>query len=620
MTKSTRRPWYVLPAAVGCLLLGLGPSLSAAGAGPATLPTYLRTVAGPAFSDMYPVDVTTVPGAYLVLDSGGYRIVKVDASSGAIVGQIGGHQGRAPGQLGADRALAVDSAGRIYVADTANNRVQVFNPDLSLAKVWGGVKGTGPGQFNQPYGIAVGPGKGANGQAAEVVYVTDQVFRVQKFSLDGTFIKQFGMGQLNQPRQLTVHPDTGDVYVVSARADQVVVFDKNGVKKFAFGGPGSGNGQFKADPRGIDIDTNGTATTADDLVFVTDSRNYRIQAFNLAGVYQFQFGNGQLNEPRGLSVAPGGKVVVTDEWAFAVKDFQINATRTGATLTRTLFGTPAPTPGFDSARGLDVDASGRLYALDWWNVRVERFSFNADNSVAGAIAWGFRGTTSEPGSINFAWDLAIQPGTGRVFVANQQANEVEVFDAAGNFVTRWGVGGSANGELKLPNGIAFAPDGTLVVADTGNNRIQRFTVDANGKGTWKATYGSAGSSPGQFKVPVGLSVAADGTIWVADTQNSRVQKRSPAGAWTAYAGTAGGTHAFKLPWGVKVAPDGSIWVADSGHDQIVKMTPTASLVFAFSGTDVGAGPFDSPFDVAFGPGGLVYVSDTWNNRVVQLQS
>ncbi len=92
-----------------------------------------------------------------------------------------------------------------------------------------------------------------------------------------------------------------------------------------------------------------------------------------------------------------------------------------------------------------------------------------------------------------------------------------------------------------------------------------------------ASYGSKGSAAGQFSVPTGIDVAPDGTIWVADTQNNRIQKRNPStGNWTTYSTANGLGLGFKSPWGVTVAPDGTIWVADTGRDRIVQMSQAAT--------------------------------------------
>lgn len=585
----------------------------------AALPTFNKVFTGESSASMYPVDISEWRGDLYVVDPGRYRIVRVDVDGPAasIVDIYGGRQGRAAGELGAARAIAHDASGNLYVADTPNNRIQIFGvePRLHYITKWGDRKGTGPGQFNQPYGVAVGPGLDANNDASEVVYVVDQQARVQAFETDGTFIRQFGQGQLIQPRQLAVNPVTKDVYVISARAHEVVVYSATGARKFAFGSGGKKDGQFSGDPRGITITADGST------VMVTDSLGRRIQAFDASnGTFKFKFGSQgsgrfKFTDPRGLTVTPTGAVFVADEWDYSIKQFQLNARRTGITsVFHRFFGAAAPVGGVNSPRGLVVDGSGRLVVVEWWNNRLQRF--NADGS--NPITWGKRGTTAVPGSINFAWDVAVQPGTGRLFLANRESNEIEVFSGDGAYITRWGKVGPLDGQFKFPQGVAFLPNGNLVVTDSGNNRLQVFSIDNVGNGAFVAKYGSTGTGPGQFQTPAAVSTAVDGSIWVADTRNNRIQRRAANGTWTAYSG-AGGV-AFKLPWGVTVAPDGSVWVANSGRDQIVKMQPDGGLVYAFTGSELGGGStnFDGPYKVAFGPNGRVYISDLWNNRIVQL--
>jgi len=106
--------------------------------------------------------------------------------------------------------------------------------------------------------------------------------------------------------------------------------------------------------------------------------------------------------------------------------------------------------------------------------------------------------------------------------------------------------------------------------------------------------------------------------------NNRIQSLSTSGTWTAFTITTGTGHqtGFKVPWGVTVAPDGSIWVADTGNNRVVSMTTSGALNFSATAASMGvpAAPTDSliyPFAIAFS-GDTVYLSDIWNNRVLVL--
>ena len=176
-----------------------------------------------------------------------------------------------------------------------------------------------------------------------------------------------------------------------------------------------------------------------------------------------------------------------------------------------------------------------------------------------------------------------------------------------------------SGGLSAPRGVAVAPDGSVYVADTGNSRIVKFDSTGNVLVTWgsKTPDGQTPPAPGTFVEPWGLAVDAQGNVFVADTWNHRVQKFDSNGKFLLEWGSAGqagaGPDKFWGPRGIAVSADGRVYVTDTGNKRIVAFDLNGKSLFEFS--TEGEARMDEPVGIAPGPGGNVYVADTWNLRV-----
>ncbi|MEQ1832829.1 MAG: FlgD immunoglobulin-like domain containing protein [Candidatus Eisenbacteria bacterium] len=167
------------------------------------------------------------------------------------------------------------------------------------------------------------------------------------------------------------------------------------------------------------------------------------------------------------------------------------------------------------------------------------------------------------------------------------------------FVTNWGVSGSGDGQLLDPRGIAQAPSGEVYIADSNNHRIQRFTSSGAYVGKW----GSNGSGPGQFVFPYSIAVDASGSVYVADRFNNRIQKFSGTGTYLMEWGTGGsGNGQFSEPYGVAVDGSSNVYVVDVGNNRLQKFTSNGTFLTQWGG-------FVAPLGVAVSASGFVYVSD-----------
>jgi uncharacterized protein (TIGR03663 family) len=183
-----------------------------------------------------------------------------------------------------------------------------------------------------------------------------------------------------------------------------------------------------------------------------------------------------------------------------------------------------------------------------------------------------------------------------------------------------GSNGSGEGQFNAPREIAFAPDGSYYVADSRNNRIQHFSAD----GTFISQWGSFGDSslqsapPGSFNEPWGVAVGPDGSVYVTDTWNHRVQKFSPSGVsikvWGVF-GLPDLPNALYGPRGIAVDKDGHVYVADTGNKRIVIYDSDGNVLGQFGSEGAEPGQFYEPVDVKLDADGFLYVTDTWNQRI-----
>ncbi|GIW44442.1 MAG: hypothetical protein KatS3mg077_1724 [Candidatus Binatia bacterium] len=164
----------------------------------------------------------------------------------------------------------------------------------------------------------------------------------------------------------------------------------------------------------------------------------------------------------------------------------------------------------------------------------------------------------------------------------------------------------APGVLSQPRGVAVAPDGTVVVCDFGNNRIQMFRRDLS----LVRAFGRQGELPGQFKEPCGVAVGPKGELYVADTWNGRVQVFDAEGKYLREFG-----EALYGPRGIAVDARGNIFLADTGNNRIVRYSARGEKELEWGQKGNGPGQFWEPTGIVVDSAGTVFVADNGNGRV-----
>ena len=464
-----------------------------------------------------------------------------------------GSEGLGKGQFNHPLDVALDTAGDIWVDDRNNDRLEKFSPTGTFIAEYGS-KGSGNDQFSNSWALAIN-------QSSGNIYVADTGNnRMEELNSSGEFVRTFGTegtGKLEEPEGVTVD-SSGDVWVSDSDHNRIVEFSSTGVVMREFGSYGTGNGQLE-NPRSL--------TISEGSLYVVDLGNDRVEQFSLTGSYLNQFGSkgsgsGQLTEPVGIAANPtSGDLFVSDRGNHRIEEFS----PAGKYLTA--WNTWSETHEISSPMGLTINAAGKLYVAD------------------------------EEGAMITEW---LPPETGGAHL---------------NYGSTFGSKGSGNGQFAYPVMSAIDGHGNIWVTDYGNHRIEEFSST----GTFIAAYGKYGSGNGEFEDPQGIDInQSTGDVYVADAGNNRIEEFSSTGEFIRAFGTSGSGE-LNDPEGVKIDSSGNVWVADTDHNRIVEFSSTGTYVAAYGSTGSGNGQFNKPTDIAFS-GSNLYVTDSANHRVQELSN
>ncbi len=568
-------------------------------------------------------------GRLFVADGNNHRIQIYTVSGSTLTYQSTIGQ---TGVAGSDNAhfnrpaeIAVDPSGRLYVADALNHRVQrcTYTTTWACSTFHGtGTAGGGTNQLNLAYGLGIDSAgstiyiaDNANGRVKKcttngacstfitglnwptnvAVDTSGSVFvsnfynyTVRKYSSGGSFLGivagRSGVPYLTdgvhyyRPWGVAVAPD-GSSYIAESGGYRLIKLDRNGVPQWTIGEPGiHGNdnahfGSFWAGPEGnLAIDAAGR-------VYVPDTGNHRIQVFNADGAFhrsfgQYGTGNTQFDCPAGVTISPvNGDIFVVDKCNQRIQVYTSNWVYRMTLGTLDVTGTD--NQHFNWPQSVAVDANGIAFVADTNNYRVQKCTLSAPNYACTTFAGETGVFGSDYGHLN-PIGVAVDKD-GRVIVADNWNDRVQVFDANGAYLTTlggwWGI---RRGQMMDPHGVAVDQYGTLYVAEYGTHRVQKYTlgvpgwtqVNLNGFGdhnNWGAW--SLGTFGGKLYTSTGNYSGAE------------VYRLSPAGAWERVA-SGGFGDASNIGIDRLVEFNGqlyaSTWVGDNSGGQIWR-SPTGNM-------------------------------------------
>ncbi|HSZ14187.1 MAG TPA: RHS repeat-associated core domain-containing protein [Solirubrobacteraceae bacterium] len=401
------------------------------------------------------------------------------STKGVYITQFGA-KGTGSGQFEGAEGIAADPVtGDLYVTDFGNGRVEEFTTGGVFVTAFG-AKGSGAEQLQGPEGIAV--------SRAGALYVSDtdnsriEVWQsVPSAPVFASTIGSYGSesGQLSFPTDAAVDVG-GNLWTVDSGNNRVEEFSPAGAFVAAYGTKGTGASQF-SNPGGIAVNQ----TTGN--VYVADSSNNRIEELSSAGKFVAVFGfgvsngkaefqtctttcqagiagagNGQFSTPTGVAIGAAGGIWVVDHGNNRVEQFSSGNSFTAAYGTKGAGNLQFSEPRYVALWG------GNVYVTDPGNERVEELS------TAGAYVGEFGSYGTGNGQFAYPYGIAADPNSGNLYVGDPANGRVEEFTPAGKYLSQMGDKGSGNGQLKEAEGITVNAAGAIDVVDTGNSRIEQW--------------------------------------------------------------------------------------------------------------------------------------------------
>jgi sugar lactone lactonase YvrE/outer membrane lipoprotein-sorting protein len=594
-------------------------------------------------------------------------------------------------KLSQPNGVAVDSADNLYIADTGNNRIRKVTPAGIISTVAGngtvGYNGDGGhatmAQLYLPKAVAV--------DSAGNIYIADsnRIRKVTTAGIISTVAGNRGSGERRPaPSAKLSRPILNGAQAIAQPIDQPSAVAADGTGGFYFSSPsqnriyrvaadgsislaaGAGSSGYSGDdglataaqlnaPIGMAVDSSGN-------LYIADSGNGRIRKVTPAGIIITVAGSANPDYVRdgGLAIAAhfdlpisvavdsAGNLYIADRGNNRIRkvtpEGKISTVAGNGTSGYSGDGGPATEAGLASPHCVAVNSAGNLYIADRGNNRIRKVTAAGIISTVagGAFSLFADGGLATAAQLNAPIGMAVD-SSGNLYIADSANSRIRKVTSAGIISTVAGNGTRGSGgdgglataaQLAFgPSGLAVDSAGNLYIADRGNNRIRKVTpagiistVAGNGNSPYSDDDGQATAA--KLSITTGVAVDSAGNFYIADRDSNRIRKVTTEGVISTVAGN--GTIGFSgdgalataaqlsSPSGVAVDSAGNLYIADYGNLRIRKVT-TEGIISTVAGRGFGgllgdggpatAAQVNYPNGVALDSEGNLYIAE--NNRI-----
>lgn len=584
----------------------------------------------------------------------------------------------------------VDAAGVIYIADRDNHRIRRVDPAGNISTF----AGTGTGGYNddgiQAATAHLNKPRAVYGDTAGNIYIADSANHIiRKVDPSGVISTIAGIPDndgytgddgpatsagLDNPKALFVS-STGVIYIADTDNHCIRKVDTDGNISTIVGdgtacdsaaNPSCGDGGLATSaqlsgPRGVYLDE------SSGYIYIADTNNHRIRWFIDGGNIETYAGTGaagyagdegaavsaQIDTPRGVFARTGGEIVIADNMNSCLREVD-----NGDVITTI---TGSGDPGFNHPENIAMDGDGNIYIADKDNHRIRKLEPSGKvTTVAGTGSGGYSGDggAATSAQLNHPNDVFVD-SAGNIYIADTDNHVIRKVDTVGDISTVAGDGtlvpgdsgdngAATSAKLDSPKGVYVDSSGNIYIADTNNCRIRMVTAATGvidriagkpGLSSGRCLY--EGDGPANAKglnKPHGVFVDTSGNFYIADT-DSHIIRKVAAGQMTTVAGTptisgysgdygAAASATLTSPKSVFVDGAGNLFVADQGNHVIRMVSAGDQKIYTLAGTGSGGFNFDDQPAVEAqlnSPGGVVmattrggqkiYISDKDNNRI-----